>query len=470
MSAAANSSSAYQTQQKLTESDSMLADGSLGISVTSRIDYNLRFTKQAVLVVGNNTDQYTQLASQFLVNLSNVKPIASQVDNHINVAFVSASSKLNDIQIRCRLIEQLFVNTLFDPEQSLAVSVLQFGKQHGEAISIVIDHAHALSLQIKYELCQLVSLAKKNKLTINVIFFGLIEAAQQLAINKSLFKNKIAVIDAGTGQVMSLDDKQFILKKDVDPLSLLQKVSLLGAMVLLAIALIWVYLLIAEDVNVQAFNITEKTVLEKSSEHSLLPSKLNDTSGNTSTRQMQKKHKTEPAESSNNVSKLPVYVLASSEEINQALMTIYLANPIEKISAEVDDVMQALVVADDKIDIHVDNAASKEIANQIKVAEITNNYYLTKAKEYENGYVVQIAGFTDETLLQRFLALYPEENFYNYQRKLNDKSFTVITSKVFQNKAEAKATIQLLPIQLIERKPWVKSISSVINEINTFTR
>ena len=110
--------------------------------------------------------------------------------------------------MRCRLIEQLFVNTLFDPEQSLAVSVLRFAKQQGESISIVIDHAHALSLQVKYELCQLVTLAKKNKLTINVVLFGLMEAGQQLAINKSLFKSKVAIIDAGNGQILSMDDNK----------------------------------------------------------------------------------------------------------------------------------------------------------------------------------------------------------------------------------------------------------------------
>jgi DamX protein len=473
MSAAENYSSTYQTAQLLTERDSMLADGSVDISVTSRIDYNLRFTKQAVLVVGNNAGQYSQLASQFLVSLSNVNPTVGELahqDNHINVAFVSASSKLNDIQIRCRLIEQLFVNTLFDPEQSLAVSVLRFAKQHGEFISIVIDHAHALSLQVKYELCQLVSLAKKNNLIINVVLFGLTEAGQQLAINKSLFKNKMVVIDAETGQVISLDDKRMTLTKGVSPISLWQKVSLVSAMVLLAVALLWIYLLIVEDVNQQAFNTKEQTVLEKNSENILLPSKLVDTSSNKSVRQMKKDNKVALVENSFKASESIVSIQATSEEINQVLMTSILVTPIEILSAEAGDVLQALVIKENKIDINVVGATKKETARKADVAEITNDYYQTKAKEYENGYVVQISGFTDETLLKRFLSQYPEENFYSYQKQLNGKNFTVITSKVFQNKAQAKATIQLLPIQLIERKPWVKSISSVINEINTFTR
>lgn len=471
MSASANSHTTYQTTQRLTESESTLADGTIAISVTSRIDYNLRFAKQAVLVVGNDSEQYSELASQFLVSLSNVKPSVDPLDtenNHINVAFVAASSKLNDIQIRCRLIEQLFVNTLFDPEQSLAVSVLRFAKQHGESISIVIDHAHALSLQVKYELCQLVSLAKKSKLTINVVLFGLTEAAQQLAINKSLFKNKMAVIDAESGQVISLDDKKMMLTSSTSPLPFWQKVSLASAIVIIGVVLTWVYLLIADDVNKQAFNIKEQTVLESNTSQNLALLNLNDTSNSNNTRPMQKKQKATLFEPSVAASKSSDIVQATSEEINQALMTIQLVNPIKEIPAEVGDVLQALAVTDNKIDANVINIASKEIANQNPLVEITNNYYQTKAKEYENGYVVQIAGFSDERLLKRFLSLYPEENLYSYQKQLKGKNFTVVTSKVFSNKSEARATIQLLPLQLVERKPWVKSISSVINEINTF--
>ncbi|OUR80604.1 hypothetical protein A9Q75_10285 [Colwellia psychrerythraea] len=471
MSASANSHMTYQTTQRPTESESTLANGTIAISVTSRIDYNLRFAKQAVLVVGNDSEQYSELASQFLVSLSNVKPSVDPLDtenNHINVAFVAASSKLNDIQIRCRLIEQLFVNTLFDPEQSLAVSVLRFAKQHGESISIVIDHAHALSLQVKYELCQLVSLAKKSKLTINVVLFGLTEAAQQLAINKSLFKNKMAVIDAGSGQVISLDDKKMMLTSSTSPLPFWQKVSLASAIVIIGVVLTWVYLLIADDVNKQAFNIKEQTVLESHTSRDLFLPISNDIPGNENTRTMQKKQKTALIEQSTHASKSSDTIQATSEEINQALMAIQLVNPIKEIPAEVGDVLQALAVTDNKIDANVINIASKEIVNQNPLVEISNNYYKTKAKEYENGYVIQIAGFSDERLLKRFLSLYPEENLHSYQKQLKGKNFTVVTSKVFSNKPEARATIELLPLQLVERKPWVKSISSVINEINTF--
>lgn len=473
MSAPANSRSTYQSTQRLTESESTSADGSIAISVTARIDYNLRFAKQAVLVVGDNTEQYSHLASQFLVSLSNGKPSAIQHDaqnNHINVAFVAASSKLNDIQMRCRLIEQLFVNTLFDPEQSLAVSVLRFAKQHGEAISIVIDHAHALSLQVKYELSQLVHLAKKSKLAINVVLFGLTEAAQQLATNKSLFKNKMVVIDAESGQVVSLEDKKMTLAKNASPLALWQKISLASAIVIIGAALIWVYSIIAEDVNKQTFSTKEQTVLEGQTSQELLLPISNDNLGNEKTRIMQKKQKAILVEQSTHASKSSDTVQATSEEINHALMTNQLVSPSKKIPAEAGDVLQALAAADNKIAAKVVDSLDKEVVIQHRTVEISNSYYQTKSEEFGKGYVIQIAGFSDNKLAERFLSLYPEQNLYSYQKQLNGNGFTVITTKAFPNKADAKSIIQSLPMQLIERKPWVKSISSVINEINTFKR
>eukprot|EP00487_Bulimina_marginata_P005083 TRINITY_DN22483_c0_g1_i1.p1 TRINITY_DN22483_c0_g1~~TRINITY_DN22483_c0_g1_i1.p1 ORF type:complete len:129 (-),score=51.78 TRINITY_DN22483_c0_g1_i1:2-388(-) len=87
-----------------------------GISVIARVDYNLRFTKQAVLVVGDDASEYSQLASQYLSKPLPTHQVNSKANaQHYNVAFVAASSKINDIQMRCRLVEQLFANTLFDP-------------------------------------------------------------------------------------------------------------------------------------------------------------------------------------------------------------------------------------------------------------------------------------------------------------------------------------------------------------------
>ena len=48
------------------------------------------------------------------------------------------------------------------------------------------------------------------------------------------------------------------------------------------------------------------------------------------------------------------------------------------------------------------------------------------------------------------------------------KLFSVVTSISYATKGDARAAIALLPKTLRERQPWIKSISIVIDEINTF--
>jgi len=478
MSALANTSTTADIKQNQQATKNLLAEAISDISVTTRIDYNLRFTKQAVLVVADETEQYSQLASQFLVTLSNDRSKTNQLnsqDNHINVAFVSASTKLNDIQIRCRLIEQLFVNTLFDPEESIAVSVLRFAKQQSEAISIVIDHAHALSLQVKYELSQLVSLAKKNKLTINVVLFGLTEAAQQLSENKSLFKSKMVIIDANSGQVLSFDDKKIALANHSNTLGLWQKLSLLGAMLIITAALIWIYLLIVDDVNKQA-NLSKVQAVHLGGTALAEPSKI----GGKTIRKMQKKDKIQLFDDSQNVGEVAALTKATSEDVLLAILTESTVEVIERVPAKADDVLKALVVVDieskPSSSIAISQAKAPEepldetAKQQLTTKEMNSDYYQAQALEHMQGYVIQIAGFSDTKLWQRFIEQHSTESLHSYQRYLSDNEFTVVTSKVYANKTAAKAAVLLLPVSLIERKPWLKPISSVISEINTFTR
>ena len=461
---------------------SLLAEATSDISVITRIDYNLRFTKQAVLVVAQNTAQYSQLASQYLVSLSN--DLSEDNTKQINVAFVSASTKLNDIQIRCRLVEQLFVNTLFDPEQSLAVSALKLAKQQGEAITIVVDHAHALSLQIKYELCQLVSLAKKHKLIVNVVIFGLTEAAHQLSVNKSLFKNKMAVIDAETGQILSFDDNKIQLKKTQQGLTFLQKLGFISILLIIGMILTLGYLLINEDINEVASSANKggaNTVLPVASSIGFSTDQL--------TRKMQKKEKTATIEKSNVIS---VNSEASSEEIGIAILALSLKPQISTEPANASDVINALALTVDDAETLLtkksvngrnnilepkfteDNIIADYVDPQqnklISAVQVDHYYYQNQAIVYDKGYVVQIAGFSDEKLWQRFIKAHPKQRLFSYHRELKESRFIVVTSKVYADKAAAKAVLQLLPASLNERKPWLKDISSVINEINTFKR
>ena len=99
------------------------------ISAQARIDYILRFSKQAILVIDESVEQNTTISNQLLANLP---------EQH-NVAYVALSSQFNNIQIRCRIIEQLYTGELFEPEISLAVSVINLAKKSKQSISIVLD-------------------------------------------------------------------------------------------------------------------------------------------------------------------------------------------------------------------------------------------------------------------------------------------------------------------------------------------
>ena len=121
------------------------------ISAHARIDYILRFSKQAILVIDESIEQNTPISGQFLDGLP----------EQYNAAYISLSGQFNNIQIRCRIIEQLYSGELFDPEISLAVSVTNLAKKSQQAISIVLDKTQYLSLQILHELSQLAQLQKK---------------------------------------------------------------------------------------------------------------------------------------------------------------------------------------------------------------------------------------------------------------------------------------------------------------------
>ncbi len=484
MSALANTSLANRANQNLARNNGLDVKVS-GISVTTRIDYNLRFTKQAVLVVANDAEQYSQLASQFLVSLSSGHP--EEDTKQINVAFVSASIKLNDIQIRCRLIEQLFMNTLFDPEQSLAASILKLAKAHGEDISIVVDHAHGLSLQVKYELSQLVSLAKKHKLVINVVLFGLTEAAQQLSTNKALFKNKMTIIDAETGQVLSFDDNKFQLEKPQIALTIWHKLSLLMVLFVLVGILIWGYQLLTSELSKQELEENSITVSTKPIKTVFQPTQLKESSNEQVARLLQKKKKNRTLKDE---IKLKDNKIASSEEINLAILALPIVNEVKKIPAQANDVLRALSskqstpvlkgerysVNDDTVrqsTSHVEGTVVKaqKISNQVVIenlAQINHNYFQNQAVVHEQGYVIQIAGFTEHALWRRFIEHHGSENLYSYQKLHEEKTFIVVTSKVYPNKSLAQAAIRSLPASLGVRKPWLKDISSLINEINTF--
>ena len=148
--------SALAYQSVAENQNAQVANNMTNISANARIDYILRFSKQTIFVVDEQAEQYTPITSQFLATLNS---------DH-NAAFIAISAQLHDIQIRSRIVEQLFTNVLFDPEQSLALSLINLAKASPQKISIAIEHGQFLSTQLLHELTQLSEVAKKAKLTI----------------------------------------------------------------------------------------------------------------------------------------------------------------------------------------------------------------------------------------------------------------------------------------------------------------
>ena len=169
------------------------------ISATARVDYIQRFSKQAVLVVHDDYQMSADVGHQYIAQL----PAQS------NTAFVSISSKHNDIQIRCRIVEQLFGQQAFDPEVSLAVSLINQLKQESQKLTIVIANAQHLSLQLLHELTQLCEVAKKSNFLVSVLMLSNMEAGQTVALHKDLFAKKLSILAADNGQLISINDASF---------------------------------------------------------------------------------------------------------------------------------------------------------------------------------------------------------------------------------------------------------------------
>jgi DamX protein len=430
------------------------------ISVTARIDYIQRFSKQMTLVVDESSTVYSQLARQYLANIS-------QASNkqEANVAFVAASSKVNDIQMRCRLIEQLFANTLFDPEQSLAVSILRLAKQSEETITIVVEHAQSLPLQIKYELCQLVDIAKKTQNTINVVLFGSEEAAKNIEKNRSIFDKKLSIVDGKTGQVLPIDHARFkstaVLFNYKTSLNMIL-ITLIGSVLIL---LVWFALSEHENFSLTtlptnpSINTPSKAIISESTVEPVQPVQIVNTESSVKTK------------------------LASSADIHLALLgqeenktTLVRENK----AAVMSDILQALAVseggaseerleANHSIDLPLETETLVEENVEDKLTNrdslpiaLNNQYYLNSTP----GYVVQIAGFSDLAVLTEFIKQNENLNYYSYQRKLKDQLFVVLTSQVYSNRKEALEVLNSLPSSIKSLGSFIKSVSTIKREIN----
>lgn len=442
--------------------DDMVEISTTAISVIARIDYIQRFSKQMTVVVDKNPAVYSKVARQYLANISQ-----ESNQQEMNVAFVAASSKINDIQMRCRLIEQLFANTLFDPEQSLAVSILRLAKQNNGIITIIVEHAQSLSLQIKYELCQLVDIAKKTKSNINVVIFGLVLAATEIGQNKTIFDKKTSIIDASSGQVLALDHARFKNNSSVFKNGIKLKITIAFLISLLIAITFWFLLTESKSVNLVTLPVTplvnESTFVAPQEIIAQKETKILTTHDD----------------------------LASVSDVHLALLDQNTNKDLFLATAESEDILQALMLAestvsDNKVTANLEKSASIITKTQVTPKEVTTSdvkkdklsnlpvlpatlneqYYLNS----EGGYVVQITGFSDLSRLEQFVKQNNEIEYFSYQKKLNTQQFYVLTSKIFSDKTQAREAINKLPQAINNLGAFLKSVSTIKREINTVSQ
>jgi DamX protein len=436
------------------------------ISANSRIDYVLRFNKKAVIIVDNSSSEYSRIGSLFLGNLA---------DDH-NAAYLAVSPKLNDIQIRCRIIEQLFADVLFDPEQALAVSIMRLIKNSPQKISIVVDHAHLLTFKLLHELIYLAQVAKKAKLTIDVVMLSDTGIGQKILAEKKLLEKHIALIDAKSGQLLSIDNKCFLpnkkallTKKQIKVMLQMFSISILLLLVIWAIVASKLFYKSAplpsyinsSEPNILAAKQPQKTVKDRF----VTLDKINENEVDN----------TEKTAAANAASPNEIY-----QALNRAGAELAIASPSDILSALLDvDVIEGDIQKLPKDEIKANRMADNDSLStatvkdmsiyrnshsSIAASTIDPLYYLNA----QQGYIIQYAALVNEQAFYKAVNSLKLNDYYGYYRLLAKNKLWVLTSKIYKTKAEAIIALNNLPDSIKKQAPWLKPLHIVQQEIRQY--
>ncbi|WP_440877223.1 hypothetical protein [Thalassotalea sp. PLHSN55] len=442
------------------------------ISTNARIDYVLRFSKHAVLVIDEDNSVCSEVTNQFLAALP---------DEH-NAAYIAISSKLNDIQIRCRIIEQLFANTLFDPEQSLAVSLFNLAKQQGKAISIVAENMHNASVQLLHELTQLALIAKKANLDINVVMSGNLDAGRLTAEHDHLFDKNMSILLAHSGQLVPVTSALFKVKRSIFSAPMAKQVSLLVAIIsVISIATI-MYLYQLDSASFSQLPAQEEREL-KTSEQSDFVLPLTPTKESAAQIDNATITEVDDINISSHLTDQPI-IAASAQDIYSALLQFSASHENKAIEvasqpANSEEISMAIVNS------FVDNSRAEpqlSIPKQRKVIQselkptnrstvnlltfqgLNPQYYLAA----ESGFVIQFSGFSKQSILDEFLVANRDIGFHGYHRLIANQSMLMVTSPIFDERNLAVDYLNGLPSHIQNLKPFIKTINTVNSEINSF--
>ena len=445
------------------------------ISAIARIDYILRFSKQTVMVIDEDTAICSNLGHQFLSNLSSEQ----------NAAYITMSPKFNDLQVRCRLIEQLFGHALFDPEQSVAVSLINLVKKHQQAVSIVVENAQHLSLQLVHELCQLSEIAKKSDYKISIVLLSTPHGGMKVNQNQPMFHKKLSIISAQTGQLISHNAKLFKPESDLFLLTPLKK-WMIFFLILALVSMVGVHFLLQRDVlgfsheinNVAqtpndeieqfvkaiATNKTIQAVTEGATKESIVGEQAtaSDVYALLTNSNEEKKgdvghiqkvsEKAKPAEIFTTIEKTTLMESGIEQAINVEKKEVMLINgKKQKLTEDLSKNAEPTVIK------------TKQTADLSSSSKET--YYQSK-----QGYVIQIAAFSDERILAEFVESFKQLNLYRYKRLVNNKVMTILTTQAYDFREQANDAFLQLPQLIKDRSPWIKKISAINSEINDYQR
>lgn len=415
------------------------------ISVHARVDYTLRFSTPAVYVLGEDASAYSHVASHYI----------GSIDNERNVAFIACSSQLNNIQIRCRIVEQLFGDQLFDPEQPLSVSIINLMKKQVQPLAIVLEHSQFLSLQITHELCQLAQIAKKSQLDIQVLMVGTAETGYLIGENALLFKDKVTIVQSDNAQLINLQSK--VLKRPSSFIALPKSVKVISSFALFSgLVLAATYALWQLDVvNFSSLpSMTHNQPQDSTNEMVLANQKSNLNGNNASIQQPIVSASTQDILNAiNGVIELPKQETTPAQP----------AKPQDILSAieSLDKVAEAPALDSSK------TIALSSIEEKVEAPAPVWPEHDVFTRE-DSGFVIQYGAFTSDAVKAGFLSQYQVGEYHTYQRELSGKNMSVITSPIYKTKAQAQEVLLNLPSTLQDRGIWVKDIKAIKDEISAF--
>jgi DamX protein len=286
-----------------------------------------------------------------------------------------------------------------------------------------------------------------------------------VANNKSLFDNKLTLLSAQSGQLLSTTSAIF---KNTQPKwhFIKQNKGLISTLFfLLGLAVLVVNLLQLDSFNFAKLIIANKQAGISLSEVLAKPQTM-----------VLAINREDNAEPTTQTKIENTKLAARPKDIYSSLMnpsSVLLRKEL-RLAATPAEVMSA-ITAEGMNSVTVNGVVLKPSASRRKVQAIIDQNELVNQVSVNNayysnhvGYVIQLAAYSDLKLPTSLLDDLTMIDYQAYQRLLNNKPSVVITSAAYIEKSAAQSALAGLPKSLLARQPWIKSVTVINNEINAF--